>query len=103
MTITAVRQVTSPDVGDDILTSADVGKLIVNEFNPDGVSARTVSMYRHLSNPGGRYASMPFPEPAGHLGRIPYWKPEQVEDIKAWAAARPGTGSGATGRPRREQ
>lgn len=96
MTITAVRAVTSPGVADEILDSADVGALI-----GDGISARTVSIYRRMSRPGGRYAANPFPEPAGKIGGHPYWLPKQISDIRAWDAARPGTGSGATGRPRK--
>jgi hypothetical protein len=102
---TMILPVLSLTVGADepILTSADVGKLIVSDFNPDGVSAKTVGVYRALSKGNGRYAAHPFPEPAGFHGDRPYWVPDQIDDIKAWAAARPGRGSGATGRPRKAQ
>lgn len=93
-----IEPVTSHTMGDDILTSADVGKLIVSDQNPEGVTARTIGIYRRLSKAGGRYATLPFPEPAGFHGDRPYWKPEQIDDIKRWAEARPRHGIG--GRPR---
>jgi hypothetical protein len=76
---------------DDRRTMADLADLL-------GVKAATIRHYRAVSLPGGRYADHPFPEPSGHLGQTPYWLSERNDEIRAWAAARPGKGVGG-GRP----
>lgn len=59
-----------------------------------GVPASTVARWRI------RYKdSHPCPEPAGHVGRSPYWTDAQA--WKTWEAARPGRGAGG-GRPRKD-
>ena len=41
-----------------------------------------------------------FPAPHTSIGRTPVWLDAQLDDIRAWVAARPGRGSGG-GRPRK--
>lgn len=72
-------------------STADVAALI-------GVTPATIRHYRTDSQPGGRYAAHPFPEPDGHIGISPFWLPERDEEIREWAAKRPGQGAGG-GRP----
>lgn len=76
-----------------VLTSEDVARIL-------GVKPRTVRQYLSDSRPGGRYASHPFPSPAGRIGRWPYWLPEQAAEIREWDAGRAGQGVGG-GRPRK--
>lgn len=72
------------------LSQTDVGALLRTP-----VTAKTVKDYRR------RYATThPFPDPAGMVGRAPYWTPDQVPAIKAWDVARTGPGVGG-GRPRK--
>lgn len=60
----------------------------------------TITRYLRASRPDGRYASHPFPAPDGFLaGRAPWWRATRADELKAWAAARPGRGVGG-GRPR---
>lgn len=53
-----------------------------------GVAPTTVQRYRASDRVEG------FPEPARHYGATPVW---EVQQIRAWVAARPGR----TGRPRK--
>jgi hypothetical protein len=76
-------------------TTADLAALL-------GVKPATIRHYRADSRPGGRYADHPFPDPDGHLGITPYWNPERDQEIRAWAAERPGQGVGG-GRPARRE
>ncbi len=65
-----------------------------------GVQPKTISQYLTESREGGRYAKHPFPAPDGHIGKGPWWRREREQDIKTWAAARPGPGVGG-GRPKK--
>lgn len=76
---------------EDRRTMADLAELL-------GVKTATIRHYRAVSAPGGRYADHPFPKPSGHLGQTPYWLAERDDEIRAWAATRPGKGVGG-GRP----
>lgn len=75
----------------DLRTTADLARLL-------GVQPATIRHYRADSLPGGRYENHPFPEPDGKLGAAPYWEPGRDEEIRKWAATRPGQGVGG-GRP----
>lgn len=97
MTITAERPVTFPDMTEAPMDRAAVGRLV-----GDGVAADTITIYLRESGPGRRYESNPFPTPSGYIGRSPYWDADRADEIRAWDARRPGTGSGATGRPRKQ-
>lgn len=79
----------------NLRTTADVARLL-------GVKPATIRHYRADSLPGGRYAEHPFPAPDGKLGAAPYWRAERDEEIRKWAADRPGQGAGG-GRPVRRQ
>lgn len=101
MTITlecpvASGTMTEPVDLDAILDIAQVGALI-------GVTGSTISVYLQRSKAGRVYASNPFPAPDRRIGVSPVWKATRADEIRAWAAARPGTGSGATGRPRKSK
>ena len=75
-------------MAEHVLDRAAVGQL----FEP-AVTARTIAAYQ------ARYAeSHPFPEPAGKVGRSPYWLESQREAIIKWDEGRPGRGIGG-GRP----
>lgn len=80
---------------DNLRTMADLAELL-------GVKTATIRHYRAVSAPGGRYADHPFPEPSGHLGQTPYWLAERNDEIRKWAADRPGQGVGG-GRPSRRE
>lgn len=76
-----------------ILDTAAVGALI-------GVNGDTIRKYVSHSRPsGGRYSHHPFPSPHARIGLSPYWLEEQVPEILAWHAKRPGRGHG--GGPKR--
>jgi hypothetical protein len=75
----------------NLRTTADLAAML-------GVKAATIRHYRADSRPRGRYAQHPFPQPDGHLGKTPYWDPGRDDEIRAWAATRPGQGVGG-GRP----
>lgn len=64
-----------------------------------GVRPKTISQYLVESKPPGRYQDHPFPTPDGYIGRGPYWLRRREQDIRKWAAERPGQGAGG-GRPR---
>lgn len=66
-----------------------------------GVKPKSVSQYLVESRPPGRYAKHPFPPPDGYIGRGPWWRRDRAEEIREWAAQRPGKGVGG-GRPRRD-
>lgn len=78
-------------VTEQLRTMADLAALL-------GVKTATIRHYRADSLPGGRYENHPFPEPDGHLGSTPYWLRDRDDQIRAWAAARPGKGVGG-GKP----
>lgn len=84
MTITAERPVAFSIMTDqpNILNRAAVGALI-------GVTEKTISEYRL------RYSNtvLPFPKPSGYFGRSPYWFASRADEIRAWAAKRPGRGN----------
>jgi len=61
---------------------------------------KTVSQYLVESREGGKYEKHPFPTPDGYIGRGPWWRREREQEIRDWAAARPGRGKGG-GRPRK--
>ena len=72
------------------------------------IQGRTVStsLYESRAHVGagdnkrpGRYAKHPFPEPDGYQGKAPWWRLDRADEIKAWAASRPGQGA-RTDRPR---
>lgn len=98
MTITELRPVAFRPMGEQPLDRVAVGRLV-----GDGVAPDTVTIYLRESRDGGRYESNPFPAPSGFVGRSPYWDADRADEIRAWDARRPGTGSGATGRPRKQQ
>lgn len=79
------------DMPEDRRTMADLADLLK-------VKTATIRHYRAVSAPGGRYADHPFPEPSGHLANVPYWLANRDDEIRAWAAGRPGQGVGG-GRP----
>jgi hypothetical protein len=66
-----------------------------------GLKPKSISQYLTESRPGGRYERHPFPAPDGTIGRAPWWHPKREDEIRAWAAARPGQGAGG-GRPARD-
>jgi hypothetical protein len=76
---------------DAVLTTADVASLL-------GVKPATIRHYRADSLPGGRYADHPFPAPNGKVGPLVYWNLDREQEIRDWAASRPGSGVGG-GRP----
>lgn len=83
MTILAMRPVASRDVTEpNILDRAAVAELL-------GFTTRTVDEYR------ARYRDTdhPFPEPDGFFGRSPYWLASRADDLRRWAATRPGRGN----------
>lgn len=86
MTITAVRQVASRDVADEILERSDVAAIV-------GVAPATITRYLNWSLPGGQYASKPFPAPDGRVGGRPFWWTSSVPAIRTWMADRPGRGT----------
>lgn len=63
-----------------------------------GVGVETVRVYLHRARARerehGQRRERDMPEPAGYIGRSPWWDEAVIE---AWIAARPGR----TGRPRR--
>jgi hypothetical protein len=63
----------------EYMTRREVGVLI----NIDGP---TVTLYMR------RYAgsATPFPAPDLRLGHIPGWRADRADEIRAWAASRPG-------------
>ncbi|MFB6392708.1 hypothetical protein [Polymorphospora lycopeni] len=65
-----------------------------------GLEPKSISQYLFESRPGGRYEHHPFPAPDDRIGRAPWWRPERADEIREWAANRPGQGAGG-GRPRR--
>jgi hypothetical protein len=85
----------------------DVARLL----GPD-IKGKTVSTYLYESQPEigkpdatgkrrrGRYADHPFPRPNGYNGKIPWWGLDRADEIREWAATRPGQGAGG-GRPPR--
>lgn len=84
-----------------VLTIRDVAKLLGPTTSP-----ATVSKYLAESRPGPRadgkprrYADHPFPPPDGRLGSAPWWKPSRADEIKTWAATRPGRGAGGGPKP----
>lgn len=77
---------------DDWLTTADVARLL-------GIKEETLRSYRTFSQPGGRYSDRPFPEADGRVGNSLLWKAGRADEIRKWAATRPGKGAGG-GRPR---
>jgi hypothetical protein len=79
--------------GQPVLDTKAVGAIL-------GVKPKTISQYLVESNPGGRYASHPFPTPHGRIGNSPYWLPGQTDEIRQWDATRVGQGKGG-GRPRK--
>lgn len=64
-----------------------------------GVKAKSISQYLTESKGEGRYAKHPFPAPDGYVGRGPWWYRDREQEIRDWAAKRPGQGIGG-GRPR---
>lgn len=72
---------------DAVLTTADVAGLL-------GVKAATIRHYRADSLPGGRYEAHPFPQPDGKVGSLVYWKLDREQELRDWAAKRPGKGVG---------
>lgn len=74
-----------------VLYTADVAELL-------GVKAATIRHYRADSLPGGRYADHPFPQPDGKVGSLVYWEQVREQELREWAAKRPGKGAGG-GRP----
>lgn len=63
-------------------TTADLATML-------GVKPATIRRYRA----GARYADHPFPAPDGYLGIAPYWNAERDDEIREWAATRPGQGA----------
>jgi hypothetical protein len=79
-----------------VLTAKDVGR-ILGEERRDGrtgaLASKSVSQYLVESKKGGRFATHPFPQPAGRVGQWPYWLPDQEAEIREWARNRPGPGA----------
>jgi hypothetical protein len=86
----------------------DVARLLPPTSKGEPVKGKTVSTYLYESRPlvgrgvrerPGRYAGHPFPEPDGYHGKAPWWCWERQDEVREWAASRPGQGVGG-GRPR---
>jgi hypothetical protein len=76
----------------DVLSSSDVAGIL-------GVKTETLRFYRAHSKPAGRYENHPFPKPDYDLDGRPAWKADREQEIRDWAAKRPGKGVGG-GRPK---
>lgn len=92
-----IRQRPRRPAADDILDTDAVGKHL-------GLDRDTITRYLFESRaPGRRYSDHPFPEPAGKIGRRPYWTRDQLKLIDTWAATRMGAGHGGGRRPKDHQ
>lgn len=74
-----------------MLTRDDVAEIL-------GIKPKSVSQYLVESKEGGKYELHPFPAPNDYVGRSPWWALGREDEIKKWAADRPGQGVGG-GRP----
>jgi hypothetical protein len=86
-----------------MLLIEDVATLLGPTIKPKTVSTYLTESREQVGKGArarrGRYASHPFPVPDGTVGRAPWWRLERADEIRQWAADRPGQGVGG-GRPR---